>query len=138
MNPIDAKLIANHGDVPESYTSWNPSMGVDDFVKTEFTCGACYQLALALHYKMGGQIMAKRDGEDVVHCYIINSANVAVDIYGVRPTNQAPTRFDPVVPVSRLSIVKLEPEIPDETDSYYQWAVDLINQNPTYFGIYAK
>lgn len=138
MNPIDTALIKKHGDVSDDYTQWTPDKGIDDFVKTEFTCGACYQLALALHYKTGWPIMAKRYGDDIVHCYVINSVNSAVDIYGVRPTAQAPTRFDPVIPVSQLSIVKLEPEIPDETDSYYQWAVDLIAQNPTHFGIYAK
>lgn len=136
MNPSDQLLIDLHLDVNENYERWIPAFGIDDFVKTEFTCGACYSLALALHYHTNWPIFASVVDGDVVHCYVLNSEKKAVDIYGVRSTDQAPTRYDPSFDLLKIDKVSIPADpIPNNDDSYYGWAVQLISLFPDHFGL---
>lgn len=127
MNSSDQVLIDLHLDVHESYDRWLPAFGIDDFVKTEFTCGACYSLALALHHQTQWPIMASMFENEIVHCYVINPAGKAVDIYGVRSTDKAPTRYDPTFDRFKIDILAMPTDpTPNQDDSYYRWAVQLV------------
>lgn len=134
MHPVDIKLIQEHGDIPQDYEIWIPENGIDNFLKTEFTCGNCFYLALAIHQKTKWPIKAKVVGDDVIHCYVVNKNGKAVDIYGVRPTEHAPTRYDSNIDYS-FNVIDLKPETPDESNKDYQWAKELVTIFPEYFGI---
>lgn len=134
MHPVDAQLIQDHGDVSDDYETWVASNGVDNFVKTEFTCGNCFLLALALHYKTKWPIKAKMVDGDVIHCYVINNDGKAVDIYGVRPTEQAPTRYDSNMD-EPFVVTDVRPETPWPSNKDYQWAEELVSNFPQHFGL---
>lgn len=134
MHPVDSQLITAHGDVPDSYETWVSSFGIDNFVKTEFTCGNCFWLALALHCKTKWPIKAKMSGNDVIHCFVINPDGKAVDIYGVRPTEQAPTRYDSELDENCI-VVDARPETPSPLNQDYKWAETLVEDFPSHFGI---
>lgn len=137
MNLNDQALINLHLDIDETYERWLPDFGIDNFVKTEFTCGACYSLALALHHHTNWPIMASLDGDDIVHCYVINPSGKAVDIYGVRSTDKAPTRYDPDHDCFKYKTLTMPADSKvDPDDSYYQWAVQLIALFPDHFGLF--
>jgi len=134
MHQVDTQLINAHGDVSESYETWVPANGIDNFVKTEFTCGNCFLLALALHYKTKWPIKAKMSGSDVIHCYVLNDEGKAVDIYGVRPTEQAPTRYDSELE-ENCKVIDVRPETPWPANKDYQWAEELVATFPAHFGL---
>lgn len=130
MHPKDLILCQAHGSEEPEYERWQPEYGIDNFVKTEFTCGACHYLAYALHKHTGWAIYSV--GEE--HYYVINNDGKAVDIYGVRPTQYAPTKYD--IDQKKSTQPSIVESIEDVSDNdYYLWAEKLITHFPNYFGI---
>lgn len=131
MHPKDIILCLQHRDHNEdSYGQWTIEKGIDNFVKTEFTCGACYHLAYAIHIKTGWLIHSVNDE----HYYVVNNKGYAVDIYGIRPTSKAPTKYDKSYS-EKAKLIK-NSEYEDVSDSeYYHWSLKLIENFSKYFGI---
>lgn len=80
----------------QGYDLWEPKFGIDEFVITEFTCGACYQLAQQIHlltrWPIYAEIIYEKDqSEDFLHAWVVNNEGYAVDINGIHSNGWAKT-----------------------------------------------
>lgn len=133
----------DHGDDEPTYDEWKPEHGIDNFVRTEFTCGSCGYLALALHEVTGWPIMAVFESSSpyeeptIEHVWVVNPQGKAVDVNGVHPTGYAKTKYDG--PSSGANDVRpldsdfVRKEMADE--GALAWARPLVKNFPEHFGI---
>lgn len=111
---------------------WTPAQGLDEFVRTEFTCGGCGYLALALHDLTGWPIRAF--GDD--HIWVINPQGRAVDINGVHPEDYALTQWDDGVAPGQAQDIDPETLRSELQDSgMLKWAREIIEHFPEHFGL---
>lgn len=138
----------DHGDEAADYEMWEPKHGIDDFVRTEFTCGRCAYLALVLNEIGLGRIWAEIDEYgDLGHVWIVNQQGRAVDINGVHPNRVAKTKYnDPrwlakqgAEPTPRGEVQDITSKIDTlldgvDTDAM-DWARQIVANHPKHFGI---
>lgn len=135
MHTSDIQLCLQHTNDEPTYDCWDISQGIDSFVKTEFTCGGCFALAVAINDVTGWPI----HGIENSHYYVINNDGKAVDIYGIRPTDKAPTKYDMNRTPEFETIICVKTFDRKEIDiDYYEWASLLVKSFPNHFGIYTK
>lgn len=120
----------------QGYELWEPEFGIDEFVITEFTCGACYQLAQQIHLLTGWPIFAEiiyedEESKDFLHAWVVNNEGFAVDINGIHSNGWAKTKFSKEKPEGEIVGY-----LTNETfGCYSQWAKEIVHSFPEYFGI---
>jgi hypothetical protein len=127
----------------DGYEQWEPEHGIDNFVRTEFSAGGCYDLATALHQQTGWPIWGtfEKDHPDMVsHVWVIRPDGKAVDINGIHSQNVAKTKYDNDTERYGRPTQTLEPRQLDASElsndpEMVTWATELIQTNPEHFGI---
>ena len=129
-------MVANYKDkifrVKYEQDLWQARNGIDDFVKTEFTCGGCYDLAYVLREITGWDIYVELDGNDILHAWVKNEDGCAVDINGVHSGNWAKTGYHDDMPKGRIEKYD-NPN--DGLGNFGDWAKEIVKEFPEHFGV---
>lgn len=109
---------------------------LDDHARSEFVCGGCYYLAVALHQITGFPIFAEIDGSEFIHCWVMNPDGNAIDVNGIHKGNWAKTPYSQDLPSGVVQEYHDEDELAD--DEMFEWAKDLVFSHPEYFNLNLK
>jgi hypothetical protein len=125
--------IMNLVEGPDAdYEMWGPEHGIDDFVRTEFNTGGCYELAVALNEKTGWPIYGRYDAHgDLDHAWVVGPGNRAVDVNGIHDGPVAVTPYD----TNQASGEPLPRDAESVNAEMLRWAEQLIHHFPEHFGL---
>lgn len=134
MDDYELKLFEQHKNIT-GYENIGPVY----HARSEFTCGLCGVFAAALHDKTGWKIFAEYENEiliDIVHIWVVNESDQAVDINGTHRTNFAATPFTDLKQKNRYILPFARDQcMNDNCHVEYQWATEIISEFSSLYGI---